>query len=88
MAFNNAGLGYVHAMAHQLGAVYHLPQGVCCAMILPIVERENAKHVPAAFRDVAKGLDFIQKIKVTKNVLIMLLQKSKNSQQPLVFLRN
>lgn len=56
MAFNNAGLGYVHAMAHQLGAVYHLPHGVCCAMILPIVERENAKHLPAAFRDVAKGL--------------------------------
>lgn len=56
MAFNNAGLGYVHAMAHQLGAVYHLPHGVCCAMILPIVERENAKHVPASFRDVAKGL--------------------------------
>ena len=23
MAFNNTGLGYVHAMAHQLGAVYH-----------------------------------------------------------------
>lgn len=56
MAFNNAGLGYVHAMAHQLGAVYHLPHGVCCAMILPIVERENAKHLPAAFRDVGKGL--------------------------------
>lgn len=56
MAFNNADLGYVHAMAHQLGAVYHLPHGVCCAMILPIVERENAKHVPEAFRDVAKGL--------------------------------
>lgn len=56
MAFNNAGLGYVHAMAHQLGAVYHLPHGVCCVMILPIVERENAKHLPAAFRDVAKGL--------------------------------
>ena len=56
MAFNNAGLGYVHAMAHQLGAVYHLPHGVCCAMILPIVERENAKHLPASFRDVAKGL--------------------------------
>ena len=56
MAFNNAGLGYVHAMAHQLGAVYHLPHGVCCAMILPIVERENAKHLPASFRDVGKGL--------------------------------
>ena len=56
MAFNNAGLGYVHSMAHQLGAVYHLPHGVCCAMLLPIIEKENAKRVPAAFRDVAKAL--------------------------------
>lgn len=56
MSFNNAGLGYVHSMAHQLGAVYHLPHGVCCAMLLPIVERENAKRVPHAFRDVAKAL--------------------------------
>ncbi|HFI0683054.1 TPA: iron-containing alcohol dehydrogenase [Streptococcus suis] len=58
MAFNNAGLGYVHSMAHQLGAVYKLPHGVCCAMLLPVVERENAKRVPAAFRDVAKALGF------------------------------
>ncbi|SNU91074.1 iron-containing alcohol dehydrogenase [Streptococcus merionis] len=59
MAFNNAGLGYVHSMAHQLGAVYHLPHGVCCAMLLPIIERENAKRVPAAFRDVAKALGLV-----------------------------
>lgn len=56
MAFNNAGLGYVHSMAHQLGAVYDLPHGVCCAMLLPIIERENAKRVPQAFKDVAKAL--------------------------------
>ena len=56
MSFNNAGLGYVHSMAHQLGAVYKLPHGVCCAMLLPVIERENAKRVPAAFRDVAKAL--------------------------------
>ena len=56
MSFNNAGLGYVHSMAHQLGAVYKLPHGVCCAMLLPVVERENAKRVPEAFRNVAKAL--------------------------------
>ncbi len=56
MAFNNAGLGYVHSMAHQLGAVYHLPHGVCCAMLLPIVEAENAKFAPERFRKVAKAL--------------------------------
>lgn len=58
MAFNNAGLGYVHSMAHQLGAVYNLPHGVCCAMLLPIVERENAKRVPEKFRLVARALGF------------------------------
>lgn len=59
MSFNNAGLGYVHSMAHQLGAVYHLPHGVCCAMLLPIIERENAKRVPVAFRNVAKAFGLI-----------------------------
>lgn len=33
MAFNNAVLGYVHAMAHQLDGLYDLPHGVCNAML-------------------------------------------------------
>lgn len=37
MAFNNASLGYVHAMAHQLGGFYNLPHGVCNAILLPSV---------------------------------------------------
>lgn len=37
MAFNNASLGYVHAMAHQLGGFYNLPHGVCNAVLLPHV---------------------------------------------------
>ncbi|WP_379151653.1 iron-containing alcohol dehydrogenase [Paenibacillus sp. sgz5001063] len=56
LAFNNAGLGYVHAMAHQLGGVYDLPHGVCNAMLLPFVEEENAKHVPEKFRSIAKAI--------------------------------
>ena len=35
IAFNNASLGYVHAMAHQLGGFYNLPHGVCNAILLP-----------------------------------------------------
>ena len=35
IAFNNASLGYVHAMAHQLGGMYNLPHGVCNAILLP-----------------------------------------------------
>lgn len=41
MAFNSAGLGYVHAMAHQLGGFYDLPHGVCNALLLPAVEQYN-----------------------------------------------
>ncbi len=41
MAFNNASLGYVHAMAHQLGGFYNLPHGECNALLLPHVEEFN-----------------------------------------------
>ena len=41
IAFNNASLGYVHAMAHQLGGFYNLPHGVCNAILLPHVEEFN-----------------------------------------------
>lgn len=37
MAFNSAGLGYVHSLAHQPGATHNLPHGVCNAIILPVV---------------------------------------------------
>ena len=43
MAFNNASLGYVHAMAHQLGGFYNLPHGVCNALLLPHVETFNLR---------------------------------------------
>ncbi|QHG64845.1 L-threonine dehydrogenase [Pseudomonas putida] len=56
MAFNNASLGYVHAMAHQLGGYYDLPHGVCNAVLLPHVQRFNAKVSAARLRDVAKAM--------------------------------
>ncbi|MDZ5603633.1 L-threonine dehydrogenase [Pseudomonas sp. RP23018S] len=56
MAFNNASLGYVHAMAHQLGGFYDLPHGVCNAVLLPHVQRFNAHVSAARLRDVAKAM--------------------------------
>jgi len=53
MAFNNASLGYVHAMAHQLGGLYNLPHGVCNAILLPHVERFNLIANPDRFVDIA-----------------------------------
>lgn len=52
-AFNNASLGYVHAMAHQLGGYYNLPHGVCNAILLPFVEEFNLIGNFERFRDIA-----------------------------------
>ncbi|MBP2259019.1 iron-containing alcohol dehydrogenase [Virgibacillus alimentarius] len=54
MAFNNAGLGYVHAMAHQLGGLYDIAHGVANAVLLPHVEKYNIISNPQKFADIAK----------------------------------
>jgi alcohol dehydrogenase len=56
MAFNNASLGYVHAMAHQLGGFYNLPHGVCNAVLLPVVCEFNAIANVKRFADIAVAL--------------------------------
>ena len=56
MAFNNASLGHVHAMAHQLGGFYDLPHGVCNAILLPHVERFNLVAKVDRFGDIAKAM--------------------------------
>ncbi len=54
MAFNNANLGYVHAMAHQLGGLYDMAHGIANAMLLPHVERYNMISNPKKFADIAE----------------------------------
>ena len=56
MAFNNASLGHVHAMAHQLGGFYDLPHGVCNAILLPHVERFNMIAKVDRFVDIARAM--------------------------------
>jgi alcohol dehydrogenase len=56
MAFNNASLGHVHAMAHQLGGFYNLPHGVCNAILLPHVQRFNLIAKVDRFVDIAVAM--------------------------------
>lgn len=46
MAFNNAGLGYVHCMAHQLGGFYNQTHGCYNAVLLPYVFEFNSVSIP------------------------------------------
>ena len=59
MAFNNASLGYVHAMAHQLGGFYDLPHGVCNAVLLPYVQEFNMSVAESRLKKIASimGVD-------------------------------
>ncbi len=50
MGFSNVGLGIVHSMAHQLGAVYDTPHGIANAMLLPTVMRFNGANPETAQR--------------------------------------
>jgi alcohol dehydrogenase class IV len=45
MAFTRANVGYVHAIAHQLGGRYHTPHGLANALMLPHVLRFSAPEV-------------------------------------------
>ncbi|HIS19290.1 MAG TPA: lactaldehyde reductase [Candidatus Coprovivens excrementavium] len=59
MGFSNVGLGIVHSMAHQLGAVYDTPHGVANALLLPYILEYNGEVCPDRFRDMGRafGLD-------------------------------
>jgi len=46
MAFANAFLGVSHSMAHKLGAFYHIPHGICNALLLDEVLLFNSSEVP------------------------------------------
>ena len=52
MAFSNVGLGIVHSMAHQLGAVYDTPHGLANAILLPTVMEFNGEVVYEDFREI------------------------------------
>lgn len=77
VAFSNAGLGNVHAMAHQLGGIYDLPHGVCNAMLLPYVEEENAKYVPEKFIPIANVLGYDIKGKSAKECAAFVVNEMK-----------
>jgi len=62
LAFSNASLGAVHAMAHSLGGFLDLPHGECNSILLDHVMAFNFTEVPERYTEVgqALGLDLVK----------------------------
>ena len=69
MGFSNVGLGIVHSMAHQLGAVYDTPHGIANAILLPTVMKYNGEVCYERFREILIALG-VHADKFTKEEVI------------------
>jgi len=56
IAFSNAILGAVHALAHPLGGLYDLHHGLVNAILLPVVVRRNIEHAAPKFAKIANAM--------------------------------
>lgn len=56
LAFSNASLGAVHAMAHSLGGFSDLPHGECNALLLEHVMAFNYPACPERFREIGQAM--------------------------------
>ncbi len=56
MAFGNAGVGAVHALAYPLGGRYSIAHGISNALLLPYVMEWNKISCLERFRDIAEAL--------------------------------
>jgi alcohol dehydrogenase len=55
MAFTQAGVGYVHAIAHNFGALYHTPHGLANAIVMPYILDYSKSNCAGRLADLAKA---------------------------------
>lgn len=89
LAFSNASLGAVHAMAHSLGGLLDLPHGECNAILLEHVMSFNFPEASERFSQIgeALGLDLknqtLSEIKAAILAEVMRLRKAVGIEQSL-----
>lgn len=68
MGFSNVGLGVDHAMAHGLSALYDMPHGKACAILLPVAMKFNASKSGGKYRAIATamGVKGVEKMSLTE----------------------
>lgn len=56
-AFTQAGVGYVHAIAHNFGALYHTPHGLANAIVMPYVLEYSIENCSEKLANLARACD-------------------------------
>jgi alcohol dehydrogenase class IV len=75
LAFSNASLGLVHAMAHSLGGFLDLPHGECNALLLDQVVEFNFEAESGKYREIAKAFGLKINGMDDKEVKLTLIKK-------------
>ncbi len=78
MGFSNVGLGIVHSMAHQLGAVYDTPHGLANAILLPTVMKFNGEVCYERFRDILIAIGVDAKVFTKEEIIKTFIEKIKD----------
>jgi alcohol dehydrogenase class IV len=55
IAFTQAGVGYVHAIAHNFGALYHVPHGLANAIVMPHVLDYSKPNCASRLAELARA---------------------------------
>lgn len=84
LAFSNASLGAVHAMAHSIGGFFDLPHGECNSILLEHIIELNFDSVPERFRNIGEQLGILTEglsdIAVKEKVLHRIIEIRENLQ--------
>ena len=76
IAFNNAGLGLIHAMAHALGGRFSQPHGRANAILMPYVIEYNAMHCKKSAAKYAKIITLLNVKNIDDDITASKILKS------------
>jgi lactaldehyde reductase len=65
-AFGNAMVGLVHAMAHSIGAVSHVPHGIANGILLPHCMEFNLPNAQDYYAEIAQAMGVYEKGSTTQ----------------------